>query len=183
MQWCRAHLLWHLCWEKSFSLEGLFPAIKSIFLKACASGVLGLAARQRPNKVGVMIGMNSHASETGVAHWLTSMCPWLWRLVIGGWKLWRLWEEDVDARHVCGQVMAKAERGWGWRVGGEGHRGEQRPPGSGPQRRAWQSQSGQQWKASLLTSPLLHFHWRLSNKYMLTSKTFKRSSDFFFPTS
>lgn len=105
----------------------LFPAIKSIFLKACASGVLGLAARQRPNKVGVMIGMDSHASETGVAHWLTSMWPWLWRLVIGGWKLWRLWEEDVDARHVCGQVMARA---------GGGDRGEQRPPGSGPQRQA-----------------------------------------------
>lgn len=40
--------------------------------------------------------------------------------------------------------------------------------------------NSEQKTASLLTSPLLHFHWQLSNKYMLSSKTFKRSfsSDF-----
>lgn len=48
--------------------------------------------------------------------------------------------------------------------------------------------NSEQKTASLLTSPLLHFHWQLSNKHIPSSKTLKRSfssgfstkGDFFF---
>lgn len=73
MQWSRAHLLWHLCWESHF-LEGPFPSDKihisflpvPLMAWMPVNYVLGLATRQRPNKVGVMIGMDSHAWEKQV---------------------------------------------------------------------------------------------------------------------
>ncbi|KAK5851776.1 hypothetical protein PBY51_023303 [Eleginops maclovinus] len=42
--------------------------------------------------------------------------------------------------------------------------------------------NSEQKTASLLTSPLLHFHWQQSNKHTPSSKTFKRSFSLGFST-
>lgn len=75
-QWCNNAMdIWcDICAGKVIFWKVRSPAIKSIFLAACASlglwmpvnYVLVLASRQRPNKVGVMIGMNRQAWEKQV---------------------------------------------------------------------------------------------------------------------
>lgn len=87
--------------------------------------VLGLASRQRPNKVGVMIGMDGHAQEKQVSFIGSRRCAHscgALRLVEGRHHHSG---KTADARHVCGHRVAKV-------TGGEDEegRGENRPPGS-----------------------------------------------------
>ena len=61
--------------------------------------------------------------------------------------------------------------------GGEGRRREQTTWITGL--KGWPDRvnlnNSEQKTASLLASPLLHFHWKRSNKHTLSSRTFKRS--------
>lgn len=141
--------------------------------------VLSLAARQRqrPNKVGVMIGMDSYAWEKQVlfigSHTdvpiAAEACDW--------WKgdTTALRRKLANTGHVCGHGVAKAKG-----VEGEGEREHHREQttwimGLKGQPDRVDLNNSEQKTASLLTSPLLHFHWQRSNKHMLSSKTFKRS--------
>lgn len=139
--------------------------------------VLVLASRQRPNKVGVMIGTDSHAWEKQVLFIGSCRCAHC----CGGSRL-------VEGRHHrSGRklLMPGMFVGTGWprrregRVdgGGGGRCGEQTTWITGL--KGWPDRvnlnNSEQKTASLLTSPLLHFYWQLSNKYTLSSKTFKRS--------
>lgn len=135
MQWCNTHLLWHLCWERHF-LEGPFPSNNSCFSLTVplmawmpVNYVLGLASWQRPNKVGVMIGMDSHAWKKQVLFIGSLRCAHSFRSL-------RL----VEGRHHCSGrklLMPGMFVGMGWprqregRVKGEEGAAENRPPGSG----------------------------------------------------
>lgn len=92
--------------------------------------------------------------------------------MIGGEERVPFREEDVDAGHVCGQGMAEVED-----EGERGHREEQttwiRGLNGWPDR--VNQNNSEQKTASLLTFPLLDFHWQFSNKHMLSSKTFMRT--------
>lgn len=106
------------------------PAIKSIFLEACASNELRveLALRQRPNKVGVMIGMDSHAWEKQVSfigsHWCAHSYGDLWLVE----RRHHRSEEEACCCRACLWAWGCRDGGsWGW--GREGTT-KNRPPGS-----------------------------------------------------
>lgn len=114
--------------------------------------VLRLATRQRPNKVGVMIGMDSHAWEKQVlfigSRWCAHSCRGL-RLVEG--RHHRSERKLLMPGVFCGHGWPRRRegegegRGWGGggRVEGAAERTDHLD--HGPQRLAWQSQSEQQW--------------------------------------
>lgn len=194
MQWHKAHLLWHLCWESHF-LEGPFPSDK-IHISSC----LCLSWPGCP--------------------WITC---WDWLPDRGQikWVLWLAWTATFERNRCCSlahtdvpiaaepcdwwredttalggsSLMAGKFVGTGWprrREGREGVgvvdggcRGEQTTWITGLKGRPDRVNlnNSEQKTASLLTSPLLHFHWQLSNKHMLSSKTFKRSFSSGFSTN
>ena len=152
MQWSRAHLLWHLCWESHF-LEGPFPSDK-IHISFC----LCLSWPGCP--------------------WITC---WDWLHDRGQikWVLWLAWTATLERNRCCSLAHADvpiAAEARDWRredttaalggscwcwaclwardagVGGRGgcEGGEDAMERTdhldhGPQRLAWQSQSEQQW--------------------------------------
>lgn len=138
--------------------------------------VLGLASWQRPNKVGVMIGVDSHARKKQVSFIGSHRCAHCH----GASRL-------ADGRHHrSGRKLLMpgmfVGTGWPrWREGrgeeGRGRHGAQTTWITGLKGRPDRVNlnNSEQKTASLLTSPLLHFHWQLSNKHTLSSKTFKRS--------
>lgn len=149
MQWCSAHLQWHLCWESRF-LDASLPCHK-IHISLCLSlswpGCPGITCwdwlRDRGQIKWVLwlawTAMLERNRCCSLAH---SSVP-----IAAEASYW--WKEDTttpeeaaDAGHVCGHRLAK--------VGGGGE-GEERAPertdhlDHRPQRLDWQSQSEQQW--------------------------------------
>lgn len=131
-QWCNdaAHICSDICAGKV-----IFWKVRNFFLPVPLTAsmpvnyVLRLATRQRPNKVGVMIGMDSHAWEKQVLFIGSQWCA-------HGCRGSRL----VEGRHhrserkllMPGMFVGTDGRGGGrggWSGGGR-HRGENRPPGS-----------------------------------------------------
>lgn len=95
------------------------------------------------------------------------------------------WREDTTARG--GSCWCRACL-WAWDGQGRGRGGWRGRGERAPRReqttwitglKGWPDRvnlnNSEQKTASLLTSPLLHFHWQLSNKHTPSSKTFKRS--------
>lgn len=154
MQWCKAHLLWHLCWESHF-LEGPFPSDK-IHISLCLC-----------------------FSWPGCPR----ITCWDWPRDRGQikWVLWLAWTAMLERNRCCSlahpdvPIAAEARDWWredtttlggscwcraclrardgrgGGRGGWRGREGGERAPrrtdhlDHGPQRLAWQSQSEQQW--------------------------------------
>lgn len=196
MQWCNTHLLWHLCWESHF-LEGPFPSDK-IHISFC----LCLSWPGCP-----WITCWDWLHDRGQIKWVL----WLaWTATVERNRCCSLahtdvpiaaepcdwWREDTTALGgsllmpgmfvVTGWPRRREERTRGVGVGvSRGRCGEQTTWITGLKGRPDRVNlnNSEQKTASLLTSPLLHFHWQLSNKHTLSSKTFKRSFSLGFSTT
>lgn len=186
MQRCRTHLLWHLCWESHF-LEGPFPSDKThISFCLCLSwpGCPWITCWDWPHdrsQIKWVLWLASTATLErnrccSLAHAdmpiAAERCDW--------------WREDTTT--LRGSRWCRA-CWWAW--GGRGGRREggggegERERGRHRVQTTWitglkgrtdrvNMNNSEQKTASLLTSPLLHFHWLLSNKHKPSSKTFKK---------